>query len=136
MKLLDIQSDGAIQEPVIPEEAELPKLIPAEVGLAYCNKLFFIERELKGLPADERKEKRLEKETPVWEGFFKWLGNLTPAGGSKLEKAVNYARNHRETLCNYLLDGRCEISNNAAERRAKAMPSAGKHSCSIRRKPG
>lgn len=120
MKLLDIQSDGAIQEPVIPEEAELPKLIPAEVGLAYCNKLFFIERELKGLPANERKEKRLEKETPVWEGFFKWLGNITPAGGSKLEKAVNYARNHRETLCNYLLDGRCEISNNAAERRAKS----------------
>lgn len=120
LKLLDIQSDGTIQEPVIPEEAELPKLIPAEVGLAYCNKLFFIERELKGLPSDERKEKRLEKETPVWEGFFKWLGTLTPAGGSRLEKAVNYARNHRETLCNYLLDGRCEISNNAAERCAKS----------------
>lgn len=28
--------------------------------------------------------------------------------------------NHRETLMNYLLDGRCEISNNAAERRAKS----------------
>lgn len=37
----------------------------------------------------------------------------------RLEKAVNYARNHKETLMNYLLDGRCEISNNAAERRAK-----------------
>ena len=120
LKLLDIQSDGTIQEPVIPEEAELPKMIPAEVGLAYCNKLFFIERELKGLSAQKRKEKRMEKEMPVWEGFFKWLGNLTPAGGSKLEKAVNYAKNHRETLCNYLLDGRCEISNNAAERRAKS----------------
>lgn len=66
------------------------------------------------------KEKRLEKETPVWESFWKWLGNTTPAGGSKLEKAINYAWNHRETLCNYLLDGRCEISNNAAERRAKS----------------
>ena len=43
-----------------------------------------------------------------------------PSGGSKLEKAANYARNHRDTLCNYLLDGRCEISNNAAERRAKS----------------
>ena len=39
--------------------------------------------------------------------------------GKRLEKAVNYARNHKETLMNYLLDGRCEISNNAAERRAK-----------------
>ena len=82
-KLLDIQSAGATQEPVIPEEAELPKMIPAEVGLAYCNKLFFIERELKNLPADERKEKRLEKETPVWDDFWKWLENITPAGGSK-----------------------------------------------------
>lgn len=33
---------------------------------------------------------------------------------------MNYALNHRETLMNYLLDGRCEISNNAAERRAKS----------------
>lgn len=72
------------------------------------------------LPADERKSKRLELEMPVWDDFWKWLESITPAGGSKLEKAVKYARNHRETLCNYLLDGRCEISNNAAERRAKS----------------
>lgn len=111
-------------------------MIPAEVGLSYCNKLFFIERELKDLPADARKEKRLEKETPVWDNFWKWLEGITPAGGSKLEKAVNYARNHRETLCNYLLDGRCEISNNAAERRAKSYAIGRKHSCSIHRKPG
>jgi transposase len=120
MKLLDIQSAEAIPEPIIPEAEDLPKLIPAEVGLAYCNKLFFIERQLKDLPADDRKERRLELETPVWDSFWNWLDGVTPAGGSKLEKAVNYARNHRETLCNYLLDGRCEISNNAAERRAKS----------------
>lgn len=34
--------------------------------------------------------------------------------------------NHKETLCNYLLDGRCEISNNAAERRAKSYAVARK----------
>ena len=34
--------------------------------------------------------------------------------------AVIYAQNHRETLSNYLLDGRCELSNNAAERCAKS----------------
>lgn len=120
LKLLDIQSAEMLQEPIIPEETEIPKLIPAEIGLAYCNKLFFIERELRDLPAETRKAKRLEKETPVWDGFFKWLESITPAGGSKLEKAVKYAWNHREALCNYLLDGRCEISNNAAERRAKS----------------
>lgn len=62
-KLLDFQSDGAIQEPIIPEETELSTMIPGEVGLAYCNKRFFIERERKDLPADERKEKRLAKTT-------------------------------------------------------------------------
>lgn len=95
-------------------------MIPAEIGLAYCNKLFFIERELKDLSAEERKTKRQELEAPIWDRFWNWLGTLMPSGGSKLEKAVNYARNHRDTLCNYLLDGRCEISNNAAERRAKS----------------
>jgi hypothetical protein len=120
IKLLDIRSDGAIPEPLIPEKDEQQKMIPAEIGLAFCNKLFFIERKLKELSADERKAKRLELEPPVWEGFWNWLDSLNPSGGSKLAKAVTYAHNHKETLCNYLLDGRCEISNNAAERRAKS----------------
>lgn len=32
---------------------------------------------------------------------------------------MNYACNHHETLMNYMLDGRCEVSNNSAERKAK-----------------
>ncbi|MEI3364546.1 MAG: transposase [Enterocloster sp.] len=56
----------------------------------------------------------------MWNEFWNWLETLKPTGGSKLEKAVNYAFNHKETLMNYLLDGRCEISNNAEERRAKS----------------
>ena len=62
---------------------------------------------------------RRELETPIWEEFWSWIDTLNPTGGSKFEKAVNYASNHHETLMNYMLDGRCEISNNAAERRAK-----------------
>ena len=41
-------------------------------------------------------------------------------GYNKLGKAVNYAQNHHDTLMDYLLDGRCEISNNRAERKAKS----------------
>lgn len=120
LKLLDINSEEAIKEPVLPGEHDRSGILPAEVGLAYCNRLFFLERELKNLTAEERKAKRQELEGPVWDEFWKWLVLLQAVGGSKLEKAVNYALNHRETLCNYLLDGRCEISNNAAERRAKS----------------
>ena len=120
IKLLDINSEEWIDDPVIPAENELDRMIPAEIGLSYCNKLFYIERELKELSAEKRKAKREELETPVWNGFWKWIDTVQPLGGSKLQKAVNYALNHRETLCNYMKDGRCEISNNAAERRAKS----------------
>lgn len=120
MKLLDILSEEAIPEPKLPEEGEIAAWIPAEIGLAYCNRLFYIERGLKELPAEERALKRREQEIPVWEGFWKWVVTVNAAGGSKLSKAVTYALNHRETLTNYLLDGRCEISNNAAERKAKS----------------
>lgn len=77
---------------------------------------------------DLRKAKRLEKEPPVWEKFWAWTETLKPLGGSKLEKAVNYAINHRETLQSYMLDGRCELSNNAAERRAKSYAIGRKNS--------
>ena len=54
---------------------------------------------------------------------------------NKLGKAVNYAQNHHDTLMNYLLDGRCEISINRAERKAKVMRLGGKLSCSTHQRP-
>lgn len=120
LKLLDINSEEWLDDPILPVEDELEKMIPAEIGLSYCNKLFYIERELKNPTSDERKARREELETPVWDGFWKWIDTIEALGGSKLQKAVNYALNHRETLCDYMKDGRCEISNNAAERRAKS----------------
>lgn len=119
IKLLDINSEEAIREPEIPQE-DLEKYIPAEIGVAYFNKLFYLERKFKDLEPEERKNKRIEQEVPIWENFFNWLGTLNPTGGSKLEKAVNYAQNHKDTLRNYLEDGRCELSNNKAERGAKS----------------
>ena len=52
---------------------------------------------------------------------------MNPSKGSKLEKAEGYAINHRETLMNYLKDGRCEISNKVAERKAKSYATARKN---------
>ena len=121
IKLLDINSPEEIPiETADPQKAKKQQLTAAEIGLCYCNQLFRIERTLKDLDAQERKARRLKLEVPVWDDFWKWLGTLKPLGGSKLEKAVNYAENHQELLENYLLDGRCEISNNRAERCAKS----------------
>jgi len=120
LKLLDVNSEETIKKTELPTPVEMEHMIPAEVGLIYCNQLFFIEKGLKGMAPEERKLKRQELEVPVWKDFWNWVGTLNPLGGSKLAKAITYAENHRETLCNYLLDGRCELSNNAAERRAKS----------------
>ena len=119
IKLLDVNSRETIREPEIPQK-DLEKYIPAEIGVAYFNKLFYLERTYKDLSPEERQAKRLEQEVPIWENFFSWLGTLHPTNGSKLEKAVNYAQNHKDTLQGYLQDGRCELSNNKAERNAKS----------------
>ena len=37
-------SEEEIKEPILPKKEEIPRMIPAEVGLAYCNKLFFLEK--------------------------------------------------------------------------------------------
>lgn len=65
LKLLDINSEEAIPRLELPTPEEMEKMIPAEVGLIYCNQLFFIEKGLKGMPAEARKAKRLELEVPV-----------------------------------------------------------------------
>lgn len=121
LKLLDVGSPEEIpEEAADPEKAKEENRVPAEIGLSYCNQLFRMERTFKELSAEERKAKRLELEVPIWDSFWSWLETLKPLGGSLLEKAAGYAVGHKELLCNYLLDGRCEISNNRAERCAKS----------------
>ena len=127
IKLLDVNSSEAIKEPEIPQ-TDLEKYIPAEIGVAYFNKLFYLEREFKELSPEERQKKRIEQEVSVWENFFGWLGTLNPTKGSKLEKAVNYAQNHKDTLQGYLQAGRCELSNNRADRNAKSYAIGRKNS--------
>ena len=62
-------------------EEEAGQLLPAEIGLMYCNKLFYLERTLKDLKPEERKQQSLELEQPVWEQFWNWLDTLHPSGG-------------------------------------------------------
>ena len=99
----------------IPSKKSSDALSNAEIGRDYCDQLFMIERTLKDLSPEERRIKRLELETPVLEAFWCWLENLNPLKGSALGKAVTYALNQKKYMENYLLDGRCSISNNAAE---------------------
>ena len=90
-------------------------LTSAEIGRDFCNQLFKVEESLKDLTPKERFCKRLELEKPILEAFWCWLESLTVLKGSALGKAVTYAMNQRPFMENYLLDGRCAISNNAAD---------------------
>ncbi len=99
----------------IPSKKTGTELTAAEIGRDYCNQLFEIESQLKDLSPEQRKRKRLELEKPVLEAFWCWLESVNVLKGSALGKAVTYAFNQRPYMENYLLDGRCALSNNAAE---------------------
>ncbi len=91
---------------------------PANIGLAYCNKLFALERDYdaQNLSIEERAIQRNAQSRPVAEAFFAWAYSVNAFPKSKLSIAVTYAINQKERLMNFLLDGRLELSNNRAER--------------------
>lgn len=95
--------------------------VAAKEGLAFCNKLFAIERELAELTVEERYSKRLEQSQPVLEAFSAWLNiksrQVLPK--SAFGQAIAYSKNIWPKLINFLKDGRLEISNNRAERAIK-----------------
>ena len=91
---------------------------PAVQGVQYCNRLFAIEDSInKKYPGDyeKRKQLRLEKEKPVLEAFWSWLEQQKPVRNTRMDKAVNYVLNRRETAETYLEDGRCSFTNNLSE---------------------
>ena len=101
----------------IPKGKELDYSNPAAQGVQYCNRLFEYERlsTEKGHSHEQRKEYRLQKEKPILDAFWEWLSGQYPKKGTRFEKAVNYALNHREAFMAYLEDGRCSFSNNLSE---------------------
>ena len=92
----------------------------AATGEAYCNKIFHIEGELKGLKADERHEKRLELVKPVLEEFYAWLKTVNAMKG-KLQTAVNYALKLEKEMAAFLEDGRIQVSNNLCEQAVRPV---------------
>lgn len=91
----------------------------ALAGKNYCDKLFAIEKKLAICTIEERYKKRQELSKPVLEDFLAWLKKSNALPKSALGKAVNYTLDQWKYLVNYLLDGRCELSNNRAERSIK-----------------
>lgn len=92
----------------------------AAQGLAYCDRLFALEKEFAKLTPEERYEQRLKQEKPVLDAFSAWAEKRTVAPKSALGKAMSYLKDQWPYLTNYLKDGWLEISNNRAERSIKS----------------
>ena len=91
----------------------------AEKGVAYCDKLFHLEKQFALMTPENRLKERERLSRPLMDEFFRWIEGLSVLPGSLLGKAVTYAKSQKEYLGRYLLDGRLEISNNRAERSIK-----------------
>jgi transposase len=85
--------------------------------------LYAIEKEIRGRPAEERREIRNTRSRPLLESLKQWfeetLGKLSRKSDTAL--AVRYALGRWEALMRYCDDGRLEIDNNAAERSLRAV---------------
>jgi transposase len=91
----------------------------AQKGVAYCDKLFHLEKQFSLLSSENRSKERARLSKPLMDEFFGWIGALNALPNSLLGKAVYYAHSQRKYLERYLLDERLEISNNRAERSVK-----------------
>lgn len=101
----------------LPKNSESPDANIPSKGIAYCNKLFDLERKFQNLSSEDRKNQRLEKEKPILEAFWLWAEKTSEKvlPKSKISTALQYALNNKEHLETYLEDGDCVISNNIAE---------------------
>jgi hypothetical protein len=80
--------------------------------------LYAIEKDIRGLSAEERCLARQHKSRPLIDALEPWLrtklGLISQKG--KLAEAINYARSRWEGLTRFLDDGRIELDNNTVER--------------------
>lgn len=85
-------------------------------AIAYCDKLFELEKIFAKLDAPDRQSERDRLSKPLYYEFFDWLKALNALPKSLLGKAISYGMSQHKYLEKYLIDGRLEISNNRAER--------------------
>jgi transposase len=91
--------------------------LAAEV-LTRIRTLYAIETEIRGHPAEHRRQVRQERSRPIAEALLTWLhdhvGRVTAA--SDLAIAMRYAIRHWDGLAVFLDDGRVEMDTNVVER--------------------
>lgn len=95
----------------------------ANQTLDQISKIYKIEEEIRGLSPEVRKERRIKDSKGLVEELFvsfkKVLTKLAQKGSTAV--AIKYALNNEVALKRFLIDGKIEIDNNAAERALRAI---------------
>lgn len=99
---------------------EIPGSKGAE-GREFIDLLFKLEREMKELTIEDRKEKRQVASRAILDAYWSWVEKTSAIAttNEKLTKALSYSTNHRAYLETFLEDGRLPISNNLCEANIK-----------------
>jgi transposase len=86
--------------------------------LARIGELYAIEAEIRGHPAEQRRQARHERSRPIVEALHVWLQDQVErvSATSDLAKAIRYALRHWPGLVMFLDDGRVEMDTNVVER--------------------
>lgn len=90
----------------------------AQEGLAQIQALYRIEKDLRGLPADQRHATRQERSKPLIDAFELWLARnrARVSAKSPTGEALKYIAKYWDGLILFLNDGRIELDNNPVER--------------------
>ena len=90
----------------------------AQEGLAQIQALYGIEKDLRGLTADQRHAARRERSKPIIDTLELWLAQSRARVSSKSPtgEALKYIAKYWTGLCRFLCDGRIELDNNPVER--------------------
>ncbi len=103
--------------------ARLTKAPIAIEAVTRIDALFAIERDINGLPPEERRQVRQERSRPRVEALGVWLreqhARLSP--NNQVAKAIAYSLNAWDALVRFLDDGRLCLTNNAAERALRGI---------------
>ena len=85
--------------------------------------LFGIERQVNGMPPDQRQRIRQAEAKPLLDELAVFLDAALAkiSGKSQLAAAIRYARSRWAALTRYVDDGRLDMSNNAAERAIRPL---------------
>jgi len=92
-------------------------------ALKFFGKLYEVEREVRDLPADERKAIRQDKSLPITDTLHQWLTQQRQKvpDGSATARAIDYSLKRWKALVRFIDDGELPIDNNWVENQIRPI---------------